>query len=226
MQTKNTLLTLATAACVCGLMLPVHAQAQRRGQAATMAEERAEIAREEAALAREAVALEEKKAALAERRAALARREAGGTPAGRPRAAQLEQELADLQARETDRGLTLTLGDVVFESDRAELKADSMRKLYPLVTLLKEYPERQVLIEGHTDSSGETSYNRELSEQRAAAVRDFLVTNGTDPERISARGYGEAYPVASNDNAAGRQENRRVEVVVLHEGERAAGGRR
>jgi OmpA-OmpF porin, OOP family len=131
------------------------------------------------------------------------------------RATQLEQELKELQAKETERGIELTLGDVLFEVNQATLKPGAMRHLYQLADLLKQQPTRNVLIEGHTDSSGSESYNFELSQRRAEAVRDFLIGNGISPERITARGYGEAYPVASNETTSGRQQNRRVAVVVL-----------
>jgi OOP family OmpA-OmpF porin len=114
----------------------------------------------------------------------------------------------------------LTLGDVLFAPDQAELTRDAMRKLYPLVDILKEQPRRNIRIEGYTDNSGTESYNLDLSQRRADAVRDFLIDQGISPNRIIARGYGEAEPVASNDTAAGRRENRRVEVIVPREGRR------
>jgi OOP family OmpA-OmpF porin len=129
-------------------------------------------------------------------------------------ATQLERELAALKAQQTDRGVVLTLSDVLFESNRADLKPGAMRTLSPLVTFLKEHPTRTVSIEGHTDSVGSQPYNLELSERRAEAVRSFLVAQGIEPGRITAVGYGEAYPVSSNDTEAGRQQNRRVEVVL------------
>jgi outer membrane protein OmpA-like peptidoglycan-associated protein len=138
------------------------------------------------------------------------------------RAYQLEQELAELQARQTERGLVLTLDDVLFEYDKAELKPGALRKLYPLVTFLKENPERNILIEGHTDSIGSESYNLELSERRAEAVESFLLQNGISSTRVITRGYGKSYPVASNSTEAGRQQNRRVEVVILRQGAVAA----
>lgn len=138
------------------------------------------------------------------------------------RARQLEHELADLKARETERGVILTLGDVLFEYDKADLKPGAMHKLYPLVTFLKENPERNLVIEGHTDSLGSDAYNLDLSERRARTVQTFLMHNGISPMQIAARGYGEAYPVTANDTEAGRRQNRRVEVVILHEGELAA----
>jgi outer membrane protein OmpA-like peptidoglycan-associated protein len=133
---------------------------------------------------------------------------------------KLREELADLQARETERGLELTLGDILFDVDQSTLKPGAMQNLYRLVTFLKEYPDRAVLIEGHTDSTGTDSYNLTLSERRADAVRSFLVSNGIPPERVLSRGYGKDYPVAGNESSAGRQQNRRVEVVILRAGDR------
>ena len=135
------------------------------------------------------------------------------------RARLLEQELAALKARQTERGLVLTLGDVLFEYDKVNLKPGAMQNLYQLATFLTENPERNLIIEGHTDSLGSDSYNLELSRRRAQAVENFLLQNGVEPTRLTTRGYGEAYPVASNTTEAGRQENRRVEIVVLREGE-------
>jgi OmpA-OmpF porin, OOP family len=130
-------------------------------------------------------------------------------------AQQLQQELAALQAKQTDRGLVLTLGDVLFETGKADLRAGALHNLYPLVTFLQKYPQRQVMIEGHTDSVGSDSYNLELSQSRADAVRDFLIRNGVKSSQITTRGYGKTSPVASNNTATGRQQNRRVEIIIL-----------
>lgn len=119
--------------------------------------------------------------------------------------------------KQTDRGLVLTLGDVLFEFNKAELKAGALRNLYPLVAFLKDNPSRAVAIEGHTDSVGTESFNLELSQRRAEAVRRFLTENGLAQDRITARGLGEAYPVGSNDTGPGRQTNRRVEIVIANE---------
>jgi outer membrane protein OmpA-like peptidoglycan-associated protein len=135
---------------------------------------------------------------------------------------KLREELAELQARETERGIILTLGDVLFDVDKATLKAGAMQSLYRLVTFLGEYPDRQVLVEGHTDSTGTEQYNLDLSQRRAEAVVEFLVENGIARDRALPRGYGKAYPVAENETAAGRQRNRRVEIVILDPGEKAA----
>jgi len=221
MHMRNTLAIVSTFLFVSGFPLArsVHAELQAdaiiKERAAAIAEEKAEIAQEEAEIAKATAQLEEKTSALAKKKAALVKKEADMNEEIAARAHRLEQELAKLKAEETERGLVLTLGDVLFESNRSDLKAESLHDLYVLVTFLKEHPNRNILIEGHTDSVGTEGYNLELSEQRVAAVRDFLVRNGIDLERISERGYGQAYPVASNATKSGRQENRRVEVVIL-----------
>jgi len=125
-----------------------------------------------------------------------------------------EAEIARLKAKKVPQGILVTLGDVLFDTARSTLKAGSLQKIYPLVEYLKKYPESMVKIEGHTDNRGSESYNAELSQRRAEAVRDFLVTNGIAPERITAQGMGKGYPVATNSTAAGRQQNRRVEVTI------------
>jgi outer membrane protein OmpA-like peptidoglycan-associated protein len=162
------------------------------------------------ARAREAQ-LAQQKAERAQQEAAQAQQAARMAAA---RATQLEQELAAFKARETARGLVLTLGDVLFEFNQADLKAGSMQKLYPLVTFLQENPTRNVVIEGHTDNIGSDAYNQDLSERRAEAVRNFLIQNGIRAERTTAQGWGKSYPVTSNDTEAGRQQNRRVEIII------------
>jgi len=127
---------------------------------------------------------------------------------------QLQQELAALKAKQTERGLVLTLGDVLFETGKAELRPGALQNLYPLVTFLQKYPERRAVIEGYTDSVGSDASNLDLSERRADAVRGFLLQNGVNPAQLTTRGYGKASPVASNATAEGRQQNRRVELII------------
>jgi len=127
-------------------------------------------------------------------------------------------ELAALQARETEQGLVLTVGDVFFEFDKAELKPSAMQDLARVATFVRENPDRNVVIEGYTDSLGSDTYNSELSQRRALAVRSFLIGQAIDPSRLIAQGFGESYPVASNDSEAGRQQNRRVEMLVMNPG--------
>jgi outer membrane protein OmpA-like peptidoglycan-associated protein len=130
----------------------------------------------------------------------------------------LEAALADLQGKQTDRGLVITLGDVLFATGRADLKFGSRHRLDKLVTFLQAYPNRNLRIEGFTDSVGGDDYNQVLSERRADSVRDALTGMGIASDRILTKGLGKSSPVADNDTATGRQQNRRVEVVVLEEG--------
>jgi outer membrane protein OmpA-like peptidoglycan-associated protein len=128
--------------------------------------------------------------------------------------AQLQAEVDALKAKQTDRGLVLTLGDVLFDTGRASLNPGAAMKLERLAAFLNEHPDRRVQIEGFTDSVGGDAYNQDLSERRAEAVKAALTMRGIDPSRVSTEGYGKAYPVASNSDSGGRQLNRRVEVVI------------
>jgi outer membrane protein OmpA-like peptidoglycan-associated protein len=129
-------------------------------------------------------------------------------------AAQAQAELEALKAKPSPRGLVLTLGDVMFDTGRSELKSGGMRKIQQLAQFLTEHPERRVQIDGFTDSVGSDEYNEGLSQRRADAVKTALVNLNIDPARIGTEGYGKAYPVASNSDPGGRQLNRRVEVVI------------
>jgi len=129
-------------------------------------------------------------------------------------AADLEAQLRELQAKQTDRGLVLTLGDVLFDSGQATLKPGAASTIERLASFLEQSPERSVAIEGHTDSMGSDSYNLSLSENRANSVKAALVAKGISAQRIVSVGKGEGVPVASNDSSAGRQQNRRVEIIV------------
>ena len=129
-------------------------------------------------------------------------------------AARLQAEVDALKAKPTPRGLVLTLGDVLFDTGRAELNPGAARKLDQLAQFLNEHPDRRVQIDGFTDSVGSDSYNEDLSRRRADAVKSSLMSRGVDSSRISTQGYGKAYPVANNNDSGGRQLNRRVEVVI------------
>lgn len=130
------------------------------------------------------------------------------------RATRLEAQLAELSARQTDRGLVITLNDVMFGIDLANLNPDGMRTAQKLADMLQQNPQRTVLVEGFADSTGSTEHNQNLSERRAGAVQTALLGMGIARGRIAARGYGEAYPIATNTSEANRQMNRRVEIVV------------
>jgi outer membrane protein OmpA-like peptidoglycan-associated protein len=129
-------------------------------------------------------------------------------------AAELQRQIDELQAKETDRGLVLTLGDVLFTTGQADLKAGVASNLGRLATFLNQNPGRNVEIEGHTDNVGSDEYNQALSQRRADSVRSFLIQQGVGPERIRTSGKGEHQPVADNESGGGRQQNRRVEVII------------
>jgi outer membrane protein OmpA-like peptidoglycan-associated protein len=129
-------------------------------------------------------------------------------------AKRLEAKIAEMNARQTERGLVLTLGDVLFDTGKSSLKSGAFLTIDKLAEFLKEYPNRRVQIEGFTDSVGSEEYNLDLSVRRAEAVRNALNGRGIELDRILYRGYGEMYPVANNDNPAGRQRNRRVEIII------------
>jgi outer membrane protein OmpA-like peptidoglycan-associated protein len=130
------------------------------------------------------------------------------------RAARLEAILVELHAQKTERGMVVTIGDVLFATDRAELNANGMATVRKLAEVMMQNPDRTVLVEGFTDSTGSAAHNRDLSERRAQAVAQALTSLGVPRERVATRGYGAMYPVASNDTAANRQLNRRVEIVL------------
>lgn len=130
------------------------------------------------------------------------------------RSLMLEEQLRDLNAKKTNRGMVITIGDVLFDSGRAELKSGGLRGMDKLVTFLQNNPKRHAQVEGFTDSVGGDSMNQALSARRADAVRGALVSRGVAADRIGTQGYGENFPVAGNDSAGGRQMNRRVEIVL------------
>jgi outer membrane protein OmpA-like peptidoglycan-associated protein len=140
--------------------------------------------------------------------------------------ANARQEIMNLQAKQTDRGLVMTLSDVLFDTGRATLKPGADRDLDRLAQALKDNRNTRVLIEGHTDSVGGDDYNQALSERRAEAVADALRLRGVPPDRYEVKGLGKAFPVASNETSAGRQQNRRVEIVFSDDSGRFAQGER
>jgi len=131
---------------------------------------------------------------------------------------QLESEIKELQAKQTERGIILTLGDILFATGKSVLMPGAADTIDKLAAFLKKYSNRTVLIEGHTDSVGGETYNLGLSHNRADAVKAALVAKGVSEDRIKTKGYGESQPVASNATSGGRQLNRRVEIVISDEG--------
>ncbi len=191
------------------------AEEARRARAEELAraadQERREAA-EMSALAQQAAEEERRQRLVAEERARELEEEARQM---REQAARLQEQIAELEARPTDRGLVLTLGgDVLFDFDRHELRDGAMRTIDRIADFLNEYEDRKVLVEGFTDSTGARDYNMGLSERRAESVRTALIERDVDADRIRIRGFGPDFPVASNDNEAGRQLNRRVEIII------------
>ncbi len=178
------------------------ADAQRRRAQLSLAE--ADAARSQAQAARDQAELQ-LAAAQAARAASLATDE---------RARKLTAQLAEMKAKQTERGIVLTLGDVLFDSGRADMKSGALRTLGQLAAFLKENPERDVVIEGHTDSLGSVDFNQALSERRALTVKNALLERGITANRVTARGFGPARPLVGNDTPSGRQQNRRVEIVL------------
>ena len=127
---------------------------------------------------------------------------------------ELQRQLDELHAQVTDRGIVLTLGDVLFATGRADLKPEATNNLMALVTFLNSYPNRTAAIEGYTDNVGSDDANQLLSERRAESVRSYLTGKGIGAARLAASGKGEMQPVADNESVTGRERNRRVEVII------------
>lgn len=128
----------------------------------------------------------------------------------------LVAEITNLQ--QTQRGLVISLSGILFDVGRSTLKAGSQASIERIAAVLTQYPQHQIVVEGHTDATGSDEFNLGLSRDRASSVRSALVAGGVDASKISAEGYGESRPVASNDTPAGRQQNRRVEIVIVGAG--------
>ena len=151
--------------------------------------------------------------AAAEQQAQAAQAQAQQAEAARQEAEAAQKQLAELQAKKTDRGMVLTLGDVLFDTAAATLKPGAGAQMDRIAAFMKSNEGTKIIVEGHTDSRGSDEYNQQLSERRAQAVADALAFRGVDRSRVEAVGRGKALPVASNDTAAGQQQNRRVELI-------------
>lgn len=192
----------------------------------TAIEQKVKLARQRIQIAQKAAALRAARASVerntAELRAMLDTLQKMQGSVGA--AAQIEQpveeraqNLRHFQARQSDRGLVIRFLDLRFAQEKAMLTSSVEQPINELANFLSDYPERTILIEGHTDNTGAASFNKTLSQQRADVVRDALISRGVDPDRIRAVGLGEQYPIASNDTEVGRRENRRVEVIISDE---------
>jgi outer membrane protein OmpA-like peptidoglycan-associated protein len=219
--------------------LAAERQAAASDRQAALDREAAAKAQAEQAEAARRLELERAARAEASERAALEKAEAARADADRARleadrtaeqarlaAERAERDKADLRAdlmkqlnlvletRDTIRGLVVNMSDVLFDTAQSTLKPDARERLMKVANILKTHPELKISIEGHTDSVGTNEYNQGLSERRASSVKSFLALQGVPAQMMTAQGFGEEQPVASNDSASGRQQNRRVELVV------------
>ena len=128
----------------------------------------------------------------------------------------LVAEITNLQ--QTQRGLVISLSDILFDVGKSTLKPGAQASIGRIAVVLTQYPQHQILVEGHTDATGGDAFNHQLSHDRANTVRTALIAGGVDASKISAEGFGETRPVATNDTAPGRQQNRRVEIVIVGAG--------
>jgi len=180
-------------------------QAAEARQREAASSKTAQQAREEAEQAKALAASSATAAELARKEANLAAEQAQS----------LRRQLENLQLRQTESGVVVTLGDVLFATGQAELKDDAQTSLVEVVDLLQSEPDKKIRIEGHTDSVGDAAANLKLSERRANSVLKALVALGVDASRITSAGMGEDFPIASNDSEEGRSKNRRVDVILL-----------
>lgn len=185
-------------------------EADLAGQRASNAEQRTQAAQQQAQSSQQQAQTSAATAANAQQQSQQLRDQAAQANA---RSATLERDLQALQARKTDRGMVVTLGDVLFATGLAELAPGALRSAEQLAAVLQQHPERRVQIEGFTDSVGGEAANRLLSQRRAEAFAHALRSHGVETQRLGVSGQGEALPVADNGTAAGRQMNRRVEVL-------------
>jgi len=186
-----------------------------RTSEADVAQRGAEAARRASEEARRQSELSQRDAEAARRQAAAATEQARDAET---RNSALEARLAEMNAKKTDRGLVVTMGDVLFDTNQSILRSGGQRNVEKLVSFLNQYPERTALIEGFTDSTGSEAHNQALSARRAEAVRAALVRSGIGSARIATQGHGQGFPVGDNGTADGRQLNRRVEIVLSEDG--------
>jgi outer membrane protein OmpA-like peptidoglycan-associated protein len=194
--------------------------ANQAAEQSRMQAQQSQLAEQQAQLEAQREAQQRAEAEAAAQRAQAAQQSAEQqAAAARAREAQLREQLRQqlnsiLQTQETPRGLVVNLSDVLFATARYDLKQDTQLKLARIAGIFLAHPDLRVQVEGYTDNVGGEQYNQKLSEQRADTVQSFLIAQGLSPQNVSAIGYGMSNPVADNSTAAGRQQNRRVEMVV------------
>jgi len=187
------------------------ARLDSRTREADLAQQDARNARTDAATARQETDAAQQQTDAAQQQALNAKTDADNAE---QLASELQAQIKLLNARQSERGWVVTLGDVLFDTGKANLKSATSQHLTDLALFLGKYPLRGAIIEGHTDNVGSSDYNQGLSQQRADSVRNFLLGRGIQSGRLSSLGKGEDMPVAGNESAGGRQQNRRVEVII------------
>jgi len=203
-----------------GKVALARAQAERRlaeDNVKALSEQRAEIrldARTREAEIAKAQAEAAAAAALQQQQAAQAAQ--AEAEKAKAEAEELKRQMTELEAKATDRGMVMTLGDVLFATGKADLKPGAQDRLAKLAAFMLKYPDRSVVIEGHTDSTGSAATNVALSQRRADAVKAYLVSQSVPAASITTIGKGKDAPVADNGTAAGRQQNRRVEIIIAN----------
>lgn len=196
------------------------AEAEKARLEAEAARQQAEVARQQAEAAKAAALAQQQQLAAEAERARLAAAEADRLrQKAENEKTALRQQLRDqlnmvLETRDSARGLIINMSDVLFDTGKFSLKPDARERLARVAGIVLAHPSLRLAIEGHTDSVGSDAYNQKLSENRAEAVLEFLLKQGLKAEQLSAAGFGKMRPIAPNENAAGRKQNRRVEIVV------------
>jgi outer membrane protein OmpA-like peptidoglycan-associated protein len=190
-------------------------EAEAAQRAAREAQLQAESSRQQAAAAQVQAAAAQRQAESAQQQAAAVQRQ---VLASQGSLSALWEQLLDLGPKMTDRGLVVTLNDILFDRGGAQLQPAGYEAVSRLAVHLAAHPDCAISVEGFTDSAGDSYWNQQLSERRAAAVQSTLAALGVDARRIIVRGYGPAYPIASDNTPAGRQINRRVEIVISDRG--------
>jgi len=186
------------------------AQAQRERVLLDARERDAAAAHQQALLAQQSAQQAQQQALASQQQAQQSAQQAQDA---QQQARDAQKQLEDMRAKQTDRGMMLTLGNVLFDTGGDTLKPGADELVSRLSQFLQNHPDIKVRIEGHTDSIGSDSYNQALSQRRAEAVATALETRGVPATRIEAVGRGKSAPVAGNDTSAGRQQNRRVEII-------------
>ena len=182
------------------------AQSQAQAQQAQQAQQQAEQARQQAEAAQQQAAQQAQQAEQA--------RQQAENEKSQMRARMLQQLNAVLQTKDTARGLIVSMPDVLFDTGKADLKPTARERLAKVAGILISYPDIHVEVDGYTDSTGSLEFNERLSQARAEAVRSYLASQSVNSGTITTQGFGPSQPIASNDTASGRQQNRRVELVV------------